>query len=301
MAAPAFSARPDWSAPIDPRSVRAATPPAGGILDLIDGAIEDYVLSADAMRWQPEPDVAAEAHSQAMAYGQAALCVAPDGNLSATPPPTSGDLMAARTAAFDEHFHAAAERYRAAWEEVFRHFPQRWITGIPDPSGVNVELHTSTPMDNAALVANTYAAGNWPDAPTEWSPGGVAASWSFFDEEPGSGCSYVVPDIQAHGPERHLVEIAAQWYSSAANCTPDRADARAFARFVLGFDGSRRADSTVLIGYVPTVRRGRCPAHQGPEEPTDPMERALWLRRNRNTGPRRPARAPKRIDARGTR
>lgn len=40
------------------------------ILDLIDGAIEDYVLSSDAMRWQPEPDVRAEAHIQAAAYGQ---------------------------------------------------------------------------------------------------------------------------------------------------------------------------------------------------------------------------------------
>ncbi len=30
--------------------------------------------------------------------------------------------------------------------------------------------------------------------------------------------------------------------------------------------------------------------------PTDPMERALWLRRNRNTGPKQPMRAPKLID-----
>lgn len=32
--------------------------------------------------------------------------------------------------------------------------------------------------------------------------------------------------------------------------------------------------------------------------PTDPRERALQARRNRNTGPRRPARAPKRLDPR---
>lgn len=34
----------------------------------------------------------------------------------------------------------------------------------------------------------------------------------------------------------------------------------------------------------------------GAAPPTDPRERALWLRRNRNTGPRRPLRGPRRVD-----
>lgn len=39
-----------------------------------------------------------------------------------------------------------------------------------------------------------------------------------------------------------------------------------------------------------------------PEQPPeDPMARALWLRRNRNTGPKSRQRAPRRIDARGAR
>lgn len=33
--------------------------------------------------------------------------------------------------------------------------------------------------------------------------------------------------------------------------------------------------------------------------PADPMQRALWLRRNRNTGPKQPQRAPKVIGPRG--
>lgn len=45
----------------------------------------------------------------------------------------------------------------------------------------------------------------------------------------------------------------------------------------------------------------RCPAHGDTGEPTDPMQRALWLRRNRNTGPKAKPRAPRRIDARGSR
>jgi hypothetical protein len=35
--------------------------------------------------------------------------------------------------------------------------------------------------------------------------------------------------------------------------------------------------------------------------PDDPMARALYLRRNRNTGPKQPLRAPRRIDARSPR
>jgi len=37
------------------------------------------------------------------------------------------------------------------------------------------------------------------------------------------------------------------------------------------------------------------------EPPSDPMERALYLRRNRNTGPKQQSRAPRRLDARGCR
>lgn len=53
--------------------------------------------------------------------------------------------------------------------------------------------------------------------------------------------------------------------------------------------------------HVPAVRCEQRPGHDLDLMPTDPMERALWLRRNRNTGPKRPARAPKRIDARRSR
>lgn len=52
---------------------------------------------------------------------------------------------------------------------------------------------------------------------------------------------------------------------------------------------------------VDEVRR-LCVDHAASEsEPTDPMERALWLRRNRNTGPAQQQRAPRRIDPRRNR
>jgi hypothetical protein len=272
------------------------------ILDLIDGALDDYLLSEDAMRWQPEPDVAAELHAQAMAYGQATLYVTPDGHHHASAPST--EAMTAYMAPATDQMNASIERYRTAWEEAFRHFPQRWVTRIPDPSGVHGQLHASTPGDDAALVANTFAAGNWPDAPTEWATGGAVASGLLIDEthswfaEPNSGCTYVIPNAHTAALPRHILDAAlVRWYGSAVAGAIAREHARS-SDFVLGFDGSQDADSTALIA---TVRRNRCAAHHESEEPADPMARALWLRRNRNTGPRRPARAPKRIDARGTR
>jgi hypothetical protein len=54
MAAPVFRSIPDPAASVDPQTVRPTNSPAGDILDLIDGAVRDYELSADAMRWAPD-------------------------------------------------------------------------------------------------------------------------------------------------------------------------------------------------------------------------------------------------------
>jgi hypothetical protein len=69
----------------------------------------------------------------------------------------------------------------------------------------------------------------------------------------------------------------------------------------------RRAIAAWFEAVAPAVRE-MCQAlaaayavhapDEADQEPTDPMQRALWLRRNRNTGPALRQRAPRRIDPR---
>ena len=65
-------------------------------------------------------------------------------------------------------------------------------------------------------------------------------------------------------------------------------------RLAVAFDAMRPA----LEQFAALARQVEMIPDEGP---ADPMERALWLRKNRNTGPKPPARAPKRLDARRSR
>jgi hypothetical protein len=51
-----------------------------------------------------------------------------------------------------------------------------------------------------------------------------------------------------------------------------------------------------LADFAGQVQRMERAGIIAPESPVDPMERALWLRRNRNTGPALRRHAPRRID-----
>ncbi|MGC4886727.1 hypothetical protein [Micromonospora sp. DT227] len=53
--------------------------------------------------------------------------------------------------------------------------------------------------------------------------------------------------------------------------------------------------------FVALIRRFSEEQEHPEQPPTDPMQRALWLRRNRNTGPAPRRRAPKTIQPRGAR
>lgn len=67
------------------------------------------------------------------------------------------------------------------------------------------------------------------------------------------------------------------------------------------FEGFRNVFAAFAKAIRPIVEQlGRLAEQIGqPGPPSDPRERALWLRRNRNTGPRRPSTAPLRLDPAG--
>lgn len=192
------------------------------ILDLIDGALEDYTVSADAARWVPD--------------------------------------------------EAAREMANA---------PARWVTGVEiahgaadGPTGVELWVNGdgTTAPDRDAWIAEMAEARRR-----------IAATEDRWRGAWGQVFAALGPVIE----EFNRVNAAyPQLGATIAGVTFDEAYGWA-------------------SGHVHVARDGhvspRCSAHQEPDEPTDPMQRALWLRRNRNTGPKPRPRAPRRIDARGSR
>lgn len=95
---------------------------------------------------------------------------------------------------------------------------------------------------------------------------------------------------------------AAQWHRPAT--TPVQFDVEAFRVRVRGMlDGLAqvvRAVGEQLRPLMQQLARHAADCRQELEQPpSDPMERALWLRRRRNTGPRPAARSPRRVDPPG--
>lgn len=95
--------------------------------------------------------------------------------------------------------------------------------------------------------------------------------------------------------------------------TPDSEATAQSARFLAGlfrdigdvftrFVETISAQITAAFSHIERSGLPRTLEQLNPQEPTDPMERALWFRRNRNTGPKpSKQRAPRRIDPRGDR
>jgi hypothetical protein len=85
---------------------------------------------------------------------------------------------------------------------------------------------------------------------------------------------------------------AGNWSAEAIRAALQEAARAAFELFAEVARGLA-AQARVLAEWAQTA--GLC----GPAAPDDPMQRALWLRRNRNTGPRPLRRAPRRLDPGG--
>ena len=213
------------------------------ILDLIDGALEDYTVSADAARWVPD--------------------------------------------------EASRE---------FINVPARWVTAIDW-----VGHPRSAPTIEVTVAGFDGADGDfsWLD---EHRAHAAAFGEAYLLVQPGpdGDSSPVLRPIPASTEERWRAAWA-QVFTAIDEAAGWLNENGALAER-LGFTpGAIWGDETHgwTPGHVHVARdehvSPRCPAHQESGEPTDPMERALWLRRNRNTGPKGKARAPRRIDARRTR
>ncbi len=67
------------------------------------------------------------------------------------------------------------------------------------------------------------------------------------------------------------------------------------------FEDLGNAIRPLLVKLADTAEQMRAAGMIGETLPADPMERALYLRKHRNTGPKQQQRAPRRIDARRSR
>jgi hypothetical protein len=202
------------------------------VLDTIDGALADYDLGPDAMRWSPDPPEEPEhpapwvlpvrAWRDAMREAMA-LPLDPDGILA-------GLSESARDLVVFGHAYADADGNRIDPTTVVR-----TVRG-PRPS--------FTVVDEADLARRMRATGG--------------AAWHHSDHNP--------PSVRRLDPATFRVLA-----------DPDVAIAAARA---LRTVRERMAHLTDTM-----TRVGEAFADLTEHEPSDPRERALWLRQNRNTGP----------------
>ena len=174
--------------------------------------------------------------------------------------PAGGTVRAGEVAAQHERQQPASAHYRA----------------LPDGGLVRLVVH-----DPHGLAREGYELGAGLAGPAAWM-----AEVARVQRALGRGVN-LPPEYVFEYDTTPLVERVGQ----------------AFAGLRAGLEMYAEAVTAVVAGVGRTVRwleEHRLldpPGVRG--EPTDPRERALWLRRNRNTGPARPVRAPRRIDPRG--
>lgn len=251
------------------------------ILDLIDGALEDHTVSADAARWLP--DEASRDLANAAARWVTAAEV-PDG--------TAGPYGAGEWTGQ----HASGERID-------------WV-GCTIPASADETQPTRTIQVTVAGVDGADEGFSWIDAHRAHAS---VFGQSYLLVQPGPDADSppilrpILTDEARLGRSVDILAAAAAWYGHetlARHAAEMEARAQRSEQTwgPIWDEAFRLIYDLPLVPLVPVVQVSRrCPVHEDAGEPTDPRERALWLRRNRNTGPRTKPRAPRRIDARGSR